>query len=90
MLVKGVWDHPDSDGRDLLSALELETATPIMSQTRATGAALQIFESGGDYYIWNVIEGTASRFLTTSFDEILNTMNRTGGGTKALEASPCF
>lgn len=89
MMFRINWGDPESEGRDLVETLELKIATPIMSETRARGASLQIFESGGIYYIWNVISGTVSRFLDATLDEIVDAIKRTGG-TRSLRLSPCF
>lgn len=77
----------DSEGSDLLMDLELKTGTPIMSDPRNY---MHIFESGGNYYIWNAVAWTAGRFLSTSFDEILETMTANNGGTWGLECENCL
>lgn len=89
MLVEDRYKNTDSEGYELLQELELKTATPIMSHTRQNGATLHIFESSGNYYLWNVIEGSASRFLNTSFEEILKTMTQDGGGVRRLQLETC-
>lgn len=89
MLVEDRYKNADSEGYELLQELELKTATPIMSHTRQNGATLHIFESSGNYYLWNVIEGSASRFLNTSFEEILKTMTQDGGGVRRLQLETC-
>jgi hypothetical protein len=89
MLVEDRYQNPDSEGYELLLELELETATPIMSHTRQNGAALHIFESGGNYYLWNFIEGSTGRFLNTSFEEILTEMTQDDGGVRRLQLETC-
>lgn len=84
-MVEDLYQDPDSAGYDMLVELEFETATPIMSHSRRRGGDLQIFESGGSYYIWNPIEGRVGRFLNTSFQEILEKMTKDQGATRTLD-----
>ncbi|KAF7513453.1 hypothetical protein GJ744_008747 [Endocarpon pusillum] len=89
MLVEERYKNADSEGYELLQELELKTATPIMSHTRQNGATLHIFESSRKYYLWNVIEESASRFVNTSFEEILNTMTQDVGRVRRLQLENC-
>lgn len=89
MLVEDTYENADSEGYELLQELELKTATPIMSHTRQNGATFHVFESGGNYSLWNIIEGSASRFLNTSFEEILKTMTLDGGRVGRLQLETC-
>lgn len=89
MLVEDRYQNADSEGYELLLELELETATPIMSHTRQNGATLHIFESSGNYYLWNIVEGSASRFLNTSFEEILTAITQDDEEVRRLQLETC-
>ena len=56
-----------------------------MAHSRRNGGALHIFESGGNFYLWNIIEGTVRRFQDKDFDKILQSMTENDGGTKKLQ-----
>lgn len=89
MLIEDRYQDTNSEGSELLLELELETATPIMSHTRQNGATFHIFESNGSYYLWNIVEGSVSRFLSTSLEEILIAMRRDDGGVRGLQLESC-
>lgn len=90
MMVEENYRNADSEGHEVLLELELQTATPIMSHSRQNGGIMHIFESGGNYYLWNLIEGTTGRFLNISFEEILKSMTEDEGGIKGLQLEDCF
>jgi hypothetical protein len=60
MFVEETYEDPEGQGYELLQDLHLKAATPMMSHTRQNGGHLHVFESGGLFYIWNIVEGSAS------------------------------
>jgi hypothetical protein len=90
MFVEETYEDPESLGYDLLQDLHLKAATPIMCHTRQTGGILHIFESGGEYYLWNTVEGSVHRFQASSFTNILSAMKHDDGGVGDLELVGCF
>lgn len=86
-IAQATYQDPESEGYELLQNLGLKTATvkPVMAHTRRNGGTLHIFESGGNFYLWNIVEGTVGRFQDKDFDEILQSMMENDGGTKKLE-----
>ena len=85
MLVEETYKDPENLGNDLLQDLHFKTVPPIVSHTRQKGGTLHMFESGGIFYVWNVVEGTIHQFQTISFEEILNTMKNDHGSLKELQ-----
>jgi hypothetical protein len=51
------WANKDSYGQRIVRKHGLKRAQPIMRSTRESGECLHMFQSGGEYYIWNPIEG---------------------------------
>lgn len=84
MFIEETYQDPESEGYELLQSLSLKTATPIMAHTRQSGGSLHMFESNGNFYLWNIIEGTVQRFQEKYSDKILQSMTENGGGTKKL------
>lgn len=85
MFAQETFEDPEGEGYELLQSLGLRTVTPVMAHTRQNGGTLYLFESGGNFYIWNIIEGTARRFQDKDFDKILQSMLENRGGTKKLQ-----
>lgn len=84
MFIWETYQDPEGEGYEQLRSLGLRTATPIMAHARRNGGALQMFGSNGNFYLWNIIEGSIRRFQDRDFDKILQSMMENGGGTKKL------
>ena len=59
-----------------------------MAHSRQIGGTFHIFESRGNFYLWNIGEETVQRFQDRRFDNILQSMKETDGGTKRLQFEP--
>ncbi|KAI4214534.1 MAG: hypothetical protein LQ351_002951 [Letrouitia transgressa] len=71
MFPRETYQDPVSGGYGLLQSLGLKTVTPVMAHTRQNGGTLHIFASSGNFYLWNIVEGTVRRFQDKDFDKIL-------------------
>ena len=85
MFIWETYQDFESEGYELLRSLGLRTATRIVAHTRQNGGTLHMFESNGNFYLWNIIEGTVRRFQDKDFDKILQSMTENDGGTKKLQ-----
>ena len=79
------YQDPESEGQQLVQSYGLWTVTPVMAHTCQNGGTLHIFESHGNFYLWNIVEGTVRRFQDKDFDKILQSMIINDGGTKRLQ-----
>lgn len=84
------YQDPESEGYELLQSLGLKTVTPVMAHTRRNGGTFHIFRSDGNFYLWNIVEGTVRRFQDKDFDKILQSMTENDGGTRMLQFENCL
>jgi hypothetical protein len=85
MFAQETFEDPEGEGYELLQSLGLRTVTPVMAHTRQNGGTLYLFKSRGNFYIWNIIEGTVRRFQDKDLEKILQSMTENAGGTKRLQ-----
>ncbi|GAB1196615.1 hypothetical protein APSETT444_005888 [Aspergillus pseudonomiae] len=53
-----IWKDPESEGQDMARRFGLSQPQVIMTAERDTGIPQCIFQSGGRFYIWNMLDDT--------------------------------